>query len=48
MCLLLRSDCDFEVVFLDSLVDFKTLSITVREIIELGVQRYEFLSQFCR
>lgn len=32
MCLLFRSDGDFEVVFLDSLVDFKTLSITIREI----------------
>ena len=35
MCLLFRSDGDFEVVFLDSLVDFKTLSITIREILEL-------------
>ena len=32
MGLLFRSDGDFEVVFLDSLVDFKTLSITIREI----------------
>ena len=35
MCLLFRSDGDFEVVFLHSLVDFKTLSITIREILEL-------------
>ena len=48
MCLVFKSDCDFEVVFLDSSVDFKTLSlITIRKIIELGVQRSEFLSQFC-